>query len=284
MVAALRRRAGYSADVVGKPGSLTDELNVAADVETLCDVLAAKDAIPPVSVGLFGRWGSGKSYFMALMQERMAALAAAAKAANEDGHESAYCADITQITFNAWHYMDANLWATLAVRIFEGLSTTDRRRGRHAARPACSWRSSSEREKKLATIDVKIGRALDDPGLDAAAKELGVDATRSELIGLAGEVTQFRRYMRAARLALFCPDRRIRRRRCSGRGATVVLALLVLSVLALTNDTFWDSLGVGRLAFVVVLGVLLTGDRSHPKNAGDPERRARGRRGSNLRT
>ena len=78
-----------------------------------------------MSVGLFGRWGSGKSYFMALMQERMVALAAAAKAANKDGHESAYCADITQITFNAWHYMDANLWATLAVRIFEGLSTTD---------------------------------------------------------------------------------------------------------------------------------------------------------------
>ena len=36
-----------------------------------------------------------------------------------------------------------------------------------------------------------------------------------------------------------------------------MLALLVLSVLALTNDTFWDSLGVGRLAFVAFLGVLL---------------------------
>ena len=255
MVAALRRRAGYSADVVGKPGSLTDELNVAADVETLCDVLAAKDAIPPVSVGLFGRWGSGKSYFMALMQERMAALAAAAKTANEDGHERAYCADITQITFNAWHYMDANLWATLAVRIFEGLSTTAEGADERSEAGAL-LAELKDREKKLAGIDVKIGRALDDPGLDAAAKELGVDATRSELIGLAGEVTQFRRYMRAARLALFCPDRRIRRRRVLVT-ATVVLALLVLSVLALTNDTFWDSLGVGRLAFVAFLGVLL---------------------------
>jgi hypothetical protein len=253
-VSALRHRAGYSADIVGKPGSLTDELNVAADVETLCDVLAAKDAIPPVSVGLFGRWGSGKSYFMALMQERMVALAAAAEEARAAGKESAYCADIVQITFNAWHYMDANLWATLAVRIFEGLSTTDD--GAEERNEAGALLAElNEREKKLATIDVKIGTALADDRVVTAAKELGVDATRSELIGLAGEVTKFRRYARAARLALFEPDRRIRRRRILV-AATVVVVLLVLSVLALTNDTFWENLGVARLAGVAFLGVL----------------------------
>ena len=41
--------------------ALNDELRVMQDVETLCAVLATRDAVPPISVGLFGRWGSGKS-------------------------------------------------------------------------------------------------------------------------------------------------------------------------------------------------------------------------------
>ncbi len=253
VVAALRRRAGYSADVVGKPGSLTDELNVAADVETLCDVLAAKDAIPPVSVGLFGRWGSGKSYFMALMQERMVALAAAAKTANEDGHESAYCADITQITFNAWHYMDANLWATLAVRIFEGLSTTDEEGERARNEAGVLLAELNEQEKKLGTIDVKIGKALNDDRVKAAAKELGVDEDRSELFGLAGEVTQFRRYARGARLALFGSHGwKPRHPVLMAATVVVVVALITLSVFALTNDTVLDRI-VGAWTAIAAL-------------------------------
>ena len=89
----------------------------------LCSVLADKTARPPLSVGLFGEWGSGKSFFMRLMRQRIEKLAGAAYQAEADGREAQYCASVVQITFNAWHYMDANLWASLAVEIFSRLAT-----------------------------------------------------------------------------------------------------------------------------------------------------------------
>ena len=43
----------------------------------------------PVSIGLFGEWGSGKSYFMELVRQKVAELAAGAAADDE----SPYCGD-----------------------------------------------------------------------------------------------------------------------------------------------------------------------------------------------
>ena len=34
---------------------------------------------------------------------------------------SAYCSNVVQLWFNAWHFIDANLWASLAAEIFDGL-------------------------------------------------------------------------------------------------------------------------------------------------------------------
>ena len=174
-VAARRRHAGYSADVVGKPGSLNDELNVAADVETLCDVLAAKDAIPPVSVGLFGRWGSGKSYFMALMQERMVALADAAKAASKEDTRAR-----TAQTSPRSRSTPGTTWTRTSGPRWPCASSRDSRRRTKKARKTATeagvlLAELNEREKKLTTIDVKIGKALADSRVEAAAKELGVD-------------------------------------------------------------------------------------------------------------
>ncbi len=36
---------------------------------------------------------------------------------------SSYCSCVRQITFNAWHYAEANLWASLAAHIFDNLSS-----------------------------------------------------------------------------------------------------------------------------------------------------------------
>src|SRR5258706_16127855 len=33
-----------------------------------------------------------------------------------------FCANIVQLKFNAWHFIDQDLWASLASEIFEGLS------------------------------------------------------------------------------------------------------------------------------------------------------------------
>jgi KAP family P-loop domain/Clp amino terminal domain, pathogenicity island component len=94
-----------------------DLLDIKAEVEALCTVLAAKDVKPPISLGLFGDWGSGKSFFMRKMETRFKELAEVARKG-----DSAFCGNIVQLWFNAWHYMDTNLWASLATEIFDELA------------------------------------------------------------------------------------------------------------------------------------------------------------------
>ncbi len=94
-----------------------DLLDIKHEVEALCTVLASRDVTPPISLGLFGDWGSGKSFFMKKMEARFKQLQEIAR--QED---SAYCSNIVQLWFNAWHYMDTNLWASLATEIFDELA------------------------------------------------------------------------------------------------------------------------------------------------------------------
>ena len=115
---------GASADTVPEPGEgrvrAADRLGVFADVEMLVSVLLASDTPLPLAVGLFGNWGCGKSFFMALMQERIAELA---KLAAEGRPEAwPFCREVRQVRFNAWHYVDTNLWASLAATLFDELA------------------------------------------------------------------------------------------------------------------------------------------------------------------
>ena len=110
--------AGYNSD----EACGTDLLNITEEVNTFASVLAAKGVEPPLSLGLFGEWGSGKSFFMNLLEARIKKLAVDAKEAETQQAESAYCSNILQITFNAWNYIDSDLWASLTSEIFENLA------------------------------------------------------------------------------------------------------------------------------------------------------------------
>jgi hypothetical protein len=111
-------QAGYVADDPRGP----DHLGITEEVNAFASVLAARDVSPPLSVGLFGDWGTGKSFFMHQLEARITHLADRARAAREQGGDAAYCTRVVQIWFNAWHYIDANLWASLATEIFESLA------------------------------------------------------------------------------------------------------------------------------------------------------------------
>ncbi|WP_409181604.1 P-loop NTPase fold protein [Amycolatopsis sp. VS8301801F10] len=91
-----------------------DRLGVAPYVSMLATVIADRSTLPPLSVGVFGEWGSGKSYFMGLMRDEVDRLAGSGN--------PAYCGEIVQIGFNAWHYADRNLWASLGDEIFRQLA------------------------------------------------------------------------------------------------------------------------------------------------------------------
>jgi hypothetical protein len=110
--------AGYQSD----DPSGTDLLGIGDEVRALASVLAAKDVDPPLSLGLSGDWGTGKSFFMNKLECEIKRLGEDAKKAKEQGVESAYCSNIVQITFNAWNYVDSDLWASLTSEIFENLA------------------------------------------------------------------------------------------------------------------------------------------------------------------
>lgn len=142
-----------------------DLLNLKSEVNALSAVLASKDLRPPLSVGLFGDWGTGKSFFMGLMRTRIRQLSHDARHARTE----AFCPRIVQITFNAWHYMDANLWASLVSGVFDGLarslSTAQERpaavRERLLARLAENHAVLAQAEQRKVAADEATRRARD---------------------------------------------------------------------------------------------------------------------------
>jgi|GEM_PF-5936530 len=92
----------------------TDYLDIGKDYSAFARIIASKDFTPPLSIAIFGKWGSGKSFFMNKLDAQISDYALS-------GSAETYCKGIVQIHFNAWSYMDANLWASLVSRIFEEL-------------------------------------------------------------------------------------------------------------------------------------------------------------------
>lgn len=106
--------AGYRSDTIG---AQADRLGIAREVHVLTTLMLSKDVVPPLAIGLFGNWGSGKSFFMHSMHKQARTIASNAEA----NKSKRFCANIVQIEFNAWHYADTSLWASLVTRIFENL-------------------------------------------------------------------------------------------------------------------------------------------------------------------
>jgi hypothetical protein len=91
-----------------------DQLEFNDDIESIASVMALKAIHPPLAIGLFGKWGSGKSFFMDKLSERIENYA------NTGGSE--YVKNVVQVKFNSWHYSDSNLWASLISEIFNALN------------------------------------------------------------------------------------------------------------------------------------------------------------------
>lgn len=92
-----------------------DYLNISDDVEAFAKVIAARNFTPPLAIALFGHWGMGKSFFMRKLEQRIDQI-------SEDLGDDTYCHGIVHIQFNAWSYLDSNLWASFITEIFDGLN------------------------------------------------------------------------------------------------------------------------------------------------------------------
>ncbi|MDJ0788494.1 MAG: P-loop NTPase fold protein, partial [Myxococcota bacterium] len=99
---------GLANDAVGTG----DLLDLEGTADRFARVMISRHMEPPLAIGLFGPWGSGKSHFMKLLQSGCERL---------QGKQE-YVGHVAPIWFNAWHYMDRNLWASLAGNIFDGIA------------------------------------------------------------------------------------------------------------------------------------------------------------------
>ncbi len=98
-----------------------DQLGIESHVRALSLLMSSTELRPPLAVGLFGDWGAGKTYFMRALRQEIDNLTTRARGSEVPQHELKVFRNIVQIEFNAWHYVDADLWASLGDFIFANL-------------------------------------------------------------------------------------------------------------------------------------------------------------------
>ena len=132
---------GYTADTLQTDGAIRSEWAFAgytADTlhgedllgrqKLISDVarwLAVRNLETPLAIGLFGDWGSGKSFFMQRLQEQVDAIAHRAATRESKKLDTAFCSHIVQVSFNAWLYSDSDIWPSLASIVFKAVAGID---------------------------------------------------------------------------------------------------------------------------------------------------------------
>jgi hypothetical protein len=100
-----------------------DPLSTAADARALARLICLREAAP-LALAIFGGWGSGKSTFMERIDHEVRVIAdASARRTVEKAAETEnpFIGKVVQIRFNAWQFVDANLWASLTAEFFDQL-------------------------------------------------------------------------------------------------------------------------------------------------------------------
>ena len=88
-----------------------DRLGLANEVRALAEVIWLREPGPPLAIGLFGDWGSGKSTYMNLVEAAVDELTRRTR--SDQQARELFVQGVVHIKFNAWHYNDADLWSSL---------------------------------------------------------------------------------------------------------------------------------------------------------------------------
>lgn len=158
-----------------------DLLDIRPDVNAFAHLISSRTLIPPLSIGLFGEWGSGKSFFMRKLKERVEEVSTG----SEPSRIEPFYRRIVQIEFNAWHYVEANLWASLVEHIFRNLRFSEAEKEEQVERrrvavlqrvnQAIADRLKAEKRVQDAQIDHEKASA------DVTAKQQSIDSKASHL-------------------------------------------------------------------------------------------------------
>ncbi len=189
---ATRRTSGFAADTPEGP----DLLDIEDDVYAVSALICSRKVEPPLSIGLFGDWGSGKSFFIRQLQRGVAWISKQARDSGRMQKQVPFFKHVVQIEFNAWHYSGGNLWASLVQHILENLRISDkddvnlvRERQKHlqqemqleqAARSVAEKRANeAEEEYKNATTVLDDLSKLHNDEIEKLKKVLAQDVLNS---------------------------------------------------------------------------------------------------------
>ncbi|HEY8781852.1 MAG TPA: P-loop NTPase fold protein [Mucilaginibacter sp.] len=110
----LKSQSSKVAELTSDSDDGEDYLDIRDDINAFAKIMAADTFKPPLAVALFGKWGTGKSFFIKKLRDRVTYF-------SHTG-DNMYCSGIAQIHFNAWSYLDSNLWASIVSKILDGLN------------------------------------------------------------------------------------------------------------------------------------------------------------------
>ncbi|MDJ0816724.1 MAG: P-loop NTPase fold protein [Desulfobacterales bacterium] len=157
--------------------STSDELGRRPYANALARMVLHKQTVPPLSVGIHGPWGKGKSSFMAQIREELGEVGKAAET------------PIVTVDFNAWRYDDATqVWAGLLNKVSAGI---EKKLGHWRTLRINLWHAISTRTAELFWVAalplliffaaVGLGWLLGVNGLEILRKLIEGRATPSEL-------------------------------------------------------------------------------------------------------
>jgi hypothetical protein len=132
---------------------LKDSLGVGAEAMAFARVATARTYKPPFAFGVFGDWGSGKSFFMRLIHDHIDGIRLG-KAPESKSRQ--FVRQVVQIRFNAWHYAEQNLWASLVDHIFAELDRSERSKSKKNSTDGLLENLSTARELTLDAAETLV--------------------------------------------------------------------------------------------------------------------------------
>lgn len=94
-----------------------DRLSVESEVNALADAIALNEMSPPMVVGILGGWGTGKSFVLHLLKERLRQIRCWDLSEEKVRSGFPYVGHPYIVHFDAWTYAKSDLWASLMQRI-----------------------------------------------------------------------------------------------------------------------------------------------------------------------